>query len=69
MSHKLNQYQMRDAVLNDFQGMSLADNAAALGITARQLSYMKTRPAWQEWEIVLRQELARVAVARVQTAQ
>ena len=69
MSHKLNQYQMRDAVLNEFEGMSLAENAAALGITPRQLSYMKTRPVWQEWETVLRQELARVAVARMHAAQ
>lgn len=62
MPCKLNQYKMRDAVLNDFNGMSLAENAAAIGVTQRHLSYMKRRPEWQEWERVLRQELSRVAV-------
>lgn len=66
---KLNQLQLRNAVLNEFNGMSLADNAAAIGIPKHRLSYWKTRPEWQEWETVLRQELARVAVARMHTAQ
>ena len=69
MSHKLNQCKMRDAVLNEFNGMSLAENAEAIGVTSRHLSYMKRRPEWQEWETVLRQELARAAVAALPTAR
>lgn len=66
---KLNQLQLRDAILNEFSGMSLADNAAAIGIPKHRLSYWKTRPEWHEWESVLRQELSRVAVEAMQIAQ
>lgn len=65
---KINQIQLRDAVLNEFNGMSLAENAAAIGITPRKVSYYKTRPEWKEWETVLRQELARVAAEQFRLA-
>ena len=65
---KVNQIQLRDAVLNEFNGMSLAENAAAIGITARKISYYKTRPEWEKWETVLRQELSRVAAEQFRLA-
>lgn len=58
----INQVQMQQAVLNHFHGMSQTENAAALGITARQLAYWKTTQQWGEWESAIRQEMARAAV-------
>lgn len=59
----VNQFKMRDAVLNDWRGMTLQENAETLGISPRKVSYWKTLPAWKEWETALRQEMARAAIA------